>query len=517
MSMLLIISASAYLVYKLIKFIHYMIWKPLQTQRFLSSQGINGPGYCFLLGNAKQLIQLRNEALAEPMPTISHDVLHRAAPHLSAWSKQYGRNFVFWIGPRAQLVLGDPELIKQAMSNKDGVLPKAKVPSNFLRMIFGDGVVATEGEKWIKLKKLANFFLHGENLKSMVPGMIASVEMMLERWKDCDGKEIEVHEEFKILSSEVISRTAFGTSFEEGRHIFYMLEKIVKLFETNNFNLKLSILKFVCSTMYKTKDVKEAERMIRGIRESIMQMVKTREGKEKNGEFEALGNDYLGLLIKASREEDRSIKISMEELIDECRILYVTGQETINSLLSWTILLLAIHQEWQEAAREEVINQFGVEKSLDDDGIARLKIVGMIINETLRLYPPVYSGFIRDVHRDVRIGKLIVPAGIQVHIPIMTCHHDPKIWGNDVHLFKPDRFSEGIAKATNNNSSAFMPFGMGPHMCAGFNYAMNETKITISMILQRFTFTLSHDYIHSPSHGMILRPEKGIQVILNAL
>ncbi|CAN1794901.1 Cytochrome P450 CYP749A22 [Linum perenne] len=422
------------------------------------------------------------------MPTISHDVLHRAAPHLSAWSKQYGRNFVFWIGPRAQLVLGDPELIKQAMSNKDGVLPKAKVPSNFLRMIFGDGVVATEGEKWIKLKKLANFFLHGENLKSMVPGMIASVEMMLER-------------------------TAFGTSFEEGRHIFYMLEKIVKLFETNNFNLKLSIL----NTMYKTKDVKEAERMIRGIRESIMQMVKTREGKEKNGEFEALGNDYLGLLIKASREEDRSIKISMEELIDECRILYVTGQETINSLLSWTILLLAIHQEWQEAAREEVINQFGVEKSLDDDGIARLKIVGMIINETLRLYPPVYSGFIRDVHRDVRIGKLIVPAGIQVHIPIMTCHHDPKIWGNDVHLFKPDRFSEGIAKATNNNSSAFMPFGMGPHMCAGFNYAMNETKITISMILQRFTFTLSHDYIHSPSHGMILRPEKGIQVILNAL
>ncbi|CAN1794909.1 Cytochrome P450 CYP749A22 [Linum perenne] len=510
MTLFLIIPASLCFIYTLFKLLHNLLWKPLKTQRFLNSQGIYGPPYRFLLGNVKELMWFRDQALSKPMSSLSHDVSPRILPHMTFWAKKYGRNFVFWIGPRAQLVLGDPELIKQAMSNKDGVLPKAKVPSNFLRMIFGDGVVATEGEKWIKLKKLANFFLHGENLKSMVPGMIASVEMMLERWKDCDGKEIEVHEEFKILSSEVISRTAFGTSFEEGRHIFYMLEKIVKLFETNNFNLKLSILKFVCSTMYKTKDVKEAERMIRGIRESIMQMVKTREGKEKNGEFEALGNDYLGLLIKASREEDRSIKISMEELIDECRILYVTGQETINSLLSWTILLLAIHQEWQEAAREEVINQFGVEKSLDDDGIARLKIVGMIINETLRLYPPVYSGFIRDVHRDVRIGKLIVPAGIQVHIPIMTCHHDPKIWGNDVHLFKPDRFSEGIAKATNNNR-------MGPHMCAGFNYAMNETKITISMILQRFTFTLSHDYIHSPSHGMILRPEKGIQVILNAL
>ncbi|CAN1794877.1 Cytochrome P450 CYP749A22 [Linum perenne] len=385
-------------------------------------------------------------------------------------------------------------------------------------MIFEDGVVTSEGEKWIKLRKLANFVLHGENLKSMVPDMIASAEIMLERWKDYDGKEIEVYEEFKIMSSDVICRTAFGTSFEEGRHIFYMLDKIVKLYERNTSKLKLPILRFVCSSMYKTKEEKEAERMMRGIRKSIMQMVKTREEKAKNKEFEALRNDYLGMLIKASREEDKSMKISMEELIDECRVLYVVGQETTNSLLSWTILLLATHQEWQQAARKKVINQFGVEKKPDDDGIARLKIVGMIINETLRLYPSVCAGFIRDVHKDVKIGNLIVPAGVQVHIPIMACHHDPTIWGNDVHLFKPDRFSEGIAKATNNNNNnAFMPFGMGPHMCAGFNFAMNEAKITIAMILQRFTFTLSCDYIHAPSHGMVLRPEKGIQVILNAL
>ncbi|CAN1313162.1 Cytochrome P450 CYP749A22 [Linum perenne] len=505
-SMLLI-----YIIYKLTLFIHRIIWKPLQTQRFLSSQGINGPGYRFLLGNAKQLIQLRNKALAEPMPTISHDVLHRVSPHHSAWSKEYGRNFAFWIGPKAQLVLGEPELIKEILSNKEGVFTKAKLFSSFLQKIFGDGIVMAEGEKWAKLRKLANFALHGENLKGMVPDMITSVEMMLERWKDYDGKEIEVHKEFKILSSEVISRTAFGSSFEEGQHIFFMLNKIAKLSERNTFKFRLPIF-----SMFKTNDEKEADMMIKGIQRSIMQMVKMREEKAKNGEIEAFGNDYLGLLINASREDDESKKISMEELIDECKIMYVAGQETTNTLLSWTILLLSIHQDWQEAAREEVINQFGVNTSPDVDGIARLKTMSMILSETLRLYPPAY-GFIRDVHRDVKLGKLIVPAGVQVHVPIMACHHDREIWGNDVHLFKPDRFSEGIVKATNNNSSAFMPFGMGPHMCVGFNFAMNEAKITIAMILQRFTFTLSHDYIHSPSHGMVLRPEKGIQVILNAL
>ncbi|CAI0463234.1 unnamed protein product [Linum tenue] len=99
----------------------------------------------------------------------------------------------------------------------------------------------------------------------------------------------------------------------------------------------------------------------------------------------------------------------------------------------------------------------------------------------------------------------------------MAIHHDPDIWGQDVHLFKPDRFSEGVAKATNNNPSAFMPFGMGPHTCAGFNFATNEAKITIAMILQRFTFSLSPGYVHSPFPVLAVRPEKGVQVIINSL
>ncbi|CAI0463248.1 unnamed protein product [Linum tenue] len=99
----------------------------------------------------------------------------------------------------------------------------------------------------------------------------------------------------------------------------------------------------------------------------------------------------------------------------------------------------------------------------------------------------------------------------------MAIHHDPDIWGEDVNLFKPERFSEGIAKATNNNPTAFMPFGMGPHICAGFNFATNEAKITIAMILQRFTFSLSPGYVHSPFPFLAVRPEKGVQVIINAL
>ncbi|CAI0463424.1 unnamed protein product [Linum tenue] len=327
-----------------------------------------------------------------------------------------------------------------------------------------------------------------------------------------EGKEIEVHEEFRILSSEVISRTAFGSSFKEGQHIFGMLNELMILSDRNTFKMSLPIIRYV-----PTKDEKDAIRLVQRIADSIMEMVKNRQEKVKNREVDGFGKDYLGLLLKAYHDEGHSMKISADQLVDECKTLYVAGQETTNTLLSWMILLLSIHQEWQEEARREVLRVFGPDKTPDSDGITRLKLMGMIINETLRLYSPVFAGFMRVVDKETRLGKFDLPVGVQLHIPIMAIHHDPDIWGEDVHLFKPDRFSEGVAKATNNNPSAFMPFGMGPHTCAGFNFATNEAKITIAMILQRFTFSLSPGYVHSPFPVLAVRPEKGVQVIINAL
>ena len=116
-----------------------------------------------------------------------------------------------------------------------------------------------------------------------------------------------------------------------------------------------------------------------------------------------------------------------------------------------------------------------------------------------------------------KLGDLILPAGIMVHIPILKIHHDPQIWGDDAHLFKPERFSEGVAKATNNNPAKFLPFGLGPRNCVGLNFATVEANIVLAMILQRFSFTLSPAYVHSPVELHNSRPQYGVQVILNAI
>ena len=139
-----------------------------------------------------------------------------------------------------------------------------------------------------------------------------------------------------------------------------------------------------------------------------------------------------------------------------------------------------------------------------------------VINESLRLYPPAIA-VVRKVEREVRLGKLILPANLNLYISYLAVHHDPQTWGEDEHQFNPERFSEGIAKATTNNEAAFFPFGAGPRSCVGMNFAINEAKIALSMILQRYSFTLSPAYVHSPFQLLTLHPQHGIQVMIQSL
>ena len=142
--------------------------------------------------------------------------------------------------------------------------------------------------------------------------------------------------------------------------------------------------------------------------------------------------------------------------------------------------------------------------------------MNMVINESLRLYPPVIT-MTRKVDREIKLGNFTLPANVNIFMSLLALHHNPEIWGNDVHHFRPERFANGVARATNNNAAAFFPFGMGPRTCVGLNFTTNEAKIALSLILQRYRFTLSSNYVHYPVDMFILIPKKGVQVILHKI
>ena len=141
--------------------------------------------------------------------------------------------------------------------------------------------------------------------------------------------------------------------------------------------------------------------------------------------------------------------------------------------------------------------------------------VTMILYEVLRLYPPVVQ-LDRQAHTEIELGGVTYPAGVVLSLPIVFIHHDKDVWGEDADEFRPGRFADGISRAS-KDSPAFFPFGWGPRVCVGQNFALVEAKMALSTILQHFSFGLSPSYTHAPFPVSTLQPDHGAQIMLKKL
>ncbi|XP_059276858.1 cytochrome P450 734A1-like [Lycium ferocissimum] len=513
----------------MIRVVAYLWLRPRRIEEHFAKQGIRGPPYKFFIGNAKEIVSLMLKASSQTMP-FSHNILPRVLSFYHHWKKIYGATFLVWFGPTPRLAVADPDLIREIFTTKSEFYEKNEAHP-LIRQLEGDGLLSLKGEKWAHHRKIITPTFHMENLKLLIPGAASKVIEMLEKLTPNlkNGEiEIEVSEWFQTLTEDIVAQTAFGSSYEQGKPVFRLQAQQMVLASEAFQKVFIPGYRFL-----PTKRNIKSWKLDTEIKKLLMKLIQERtENWGKNEMQENNGpKDLLGLMIQASMKElslsssinnhhnsalnNNSSMITANDIAEECKTFFFAGEQTTSNLLTWTTVLLAMHPQWQDLARDEVIKVCGSRAIPSKDDLAKLKMLSMILNESLRLYPPIVAT-IRRAKADVDLGGCKVPVGTEILIPILAIHHDQAIWGNDANEFNPSRFSEGVARAA-KHPVAYIPFGLGVRQCIGQNLAILQTKLTLAIILQRFVLRLSPQYKHAPTVLMLLHPQYGAPVIFKPL
>ncbi|XP_058084244.1 cytochrome P450 709B1-like isoform X3 [Magnolia sinica] len=496
-----------------------LAWRPYALTRWFEKQGITGPRYFFISGSFEEIKDLKKVASEKVLDTHTQDIIPKILPHYCKWLSLHGETFLYWFGTQPRICITEPELAKEVLSIKFGFYPKSKARPP-LAATLGKGLVFVNGLDWVRHRRIVSPAFNVDKIKVMTKRMAACILSVLDGWQEQaiqteeKYKEMDISEEFLQLTADILTQTAFGSSYMEGKEVFEVQKELIQRAAASLHDVFFPGCQYI-PTSWNVQTWKLKRRARNTLKRIIEKKLNSDDGR--HSEYSSYGDDLLGFLLgipmaKSSRKQGG--QLDMDEIIDECKTFFFGGHDTVSHLLSWTTLLLSLHNEWQEKLREEVLRECGMEIP-DADKLSKLKLVNMVLLETLRLYPPV-AIMTRMASRDMKLGDISIPKDIEISIPVPMIHRNKKYWGEDADEFKPMRFVDGIARAA-KHPNALLAFSTGPRVCIGQTFAMIETKMVIAMILQRFTFTLSPQYKHSPIIKITLQPQFGLPVILQPL
>ena len=367
-----------------------------------------------------------------------------------------------------------------------------------LKLSLGEGLLTSEGALWQRQRKMTQPSFQGQQVASFVGTMAENTLAMLRRWEGNaqQNAAFDVVPDFMRLTLNIAAQVLFTTNLEADAESIRRTLDIGRDYSVDRawsiFPPPLSI------PTRRNREYRSALANIHGIIDRII-AARRRES--------APISDLLTMLMEARDESGAAM--SDKQLRDEVITLLTAGHETTTLALAWTCFLIGTRPEVVERMTTEAAFLNGRTPAYED--LMKLRYSRMVVEESMRLYPPVWTLARTAVNED-EIGGYPIPAGSEILIfPYITQRH-PK-WWQDPDVFRPERFAPENSAA--RPRYAYLPFGAGPRTCIGLNFAMTEILVALTLILQRFRIALAIDPATVRADPSVtLQPRPGVPVRL---
>jgi len=388
-----------------------------------------------------------------------------------------------------------PDYIERVLLTHHSNYGKSNFVRHLLGPLLGKGLFISEGETWRRQRRIAAPAFHNRRVADFVATMSACAEATLARWRTI-GQPFDVAAEMMALTLDVIARTMFSTDVRGEVAAVRRLMDIV-------IALRPGVLDLLGLPERLPRRQPAAYR--RAIAEFEALVARLMAERRADGVDRG---DLLSLLL-AARDPDSGEGMSDRQLRDEILTFFTAGHETTANALSWTWYLLACNPAAEARLHAELDRVLGGPMPAFAD-LAELNWTRMVIEEAMRLYPPAHTISRTAVGEDW-IGGVRVPPGALITISPYVTHRNPNLWP-EPERFDPERFAP-VASA-GRHRFAYLPFGGGPRICIGNNFAMAEAQVILAAIAQRYRIRLAPGREVTPIGKITLRPRDGVWVTL---
>jgi cytochrome P450 len=386
-------------------------------------------------------------------------------------------------------VVNDPELVHRVLTAGDRGFRKGPT-MDAATLLLGQSLLTSSGEYHKRHRRLMQPIFHHDRIRSYAATMVELALRARERWQE--GEPLDVHAEMSALTLAIVGRTLFASDIEaaEARDVAVAMREVLAQFD-RAFSPFLQLSQRLPLP---------ANRRFEAAKTSFDSTIRTLIARRRAAGLG--GDDVLSLLLRARDEE---AGLTDEQVRDEALTLFLAGHETTANALTWTWYLLGRHRDVEERLHAELEGILG-ERNVHAEDVPALACTRSVLAESMRLYPPAWA-IGRRATEDHELGGYRVPSGSIVVVSPWLVHHDER-WWPEASAFRPERWED----PDKQQRRTYLPFGAGPRMCIGEDFARLESVLVLATVAQRWRFEPDPTHRVELQPVVTLRPRTGVRV-----